>query len=144
MLKPTSEIYNDYSLKISQVLTNDNLIRLYLIYLKADKIRSESGDKKSPVPYYLIGFLGRFIKDKTKLNQVIEDLFKPDSIFERLFSYLQILTNRYKKVYIETTKTEYNIMIKRAIDEQILDKQIETINEISMDNELKKYFESLY
>jgi len=146
LLKQTSEIYRDYSLKISETLTYNSLIHLYLIYLKADKSRyaSNSIDKKNYIPYYLIGFFGKFFKDKKKADQILNNLFKENNlIFEKLFEYLQKLTTRYKKVFIETSGTEYNIMIKRPIDYKILDKEIETINDIAMDGDLKKYFESL-
>lgn len=146
LLKQTSEIYRDYSLKISETLTHNSLIRLYLIYLKADKSRSasNSNDKKNYIPYYLIGFLGTFIKNKTAADQILANLFKEnDRIFERLFEYLQKLTTRYKKVFLQNSDTEYNIMIKRPIDYKILDKEIETINDIAMDSDLKKYFASL-
>lgn len=146
LLKQTSEIYRDYSLKISEILTYNSLIRLYLIYLKSDKNRfsSNGSDKKNFIPYYLIGFFGRFIKNKENTDHILSDLFKDDNrIFENLFQYLQKLTTRYKKVFIETTGTEYNIMIKRAIDYKILEKEIDTINDIAMDSDLKKYFESI-
>lgn len=145
VLKPTGDIYKEYSVNIHKNLTNDNIIRLYLIYIKAEIDRSESDDKKTPIPYYLIGFLGRFIKNKDKQNQVLQDLFgAKNNLFNKLFLYLEKLTNRYKKEYIENTKTEYNIMIKKPIDDQILDKQIEVLNDLVLDKELKTFFESLY
>lgn len=143
LLNQTSEIYREYSLNINKILTNDNLIRLYLIYLKAESSRSQSDDKKTPIPYYLIGFFGRFIKNKEKLNWVLESYFANTNISEKVFKYLEKLTNLYKNNYIESTSSEYNMMIKKPIDDQILDKQIRTIDEILLDTDLKKYFESL-
>jgi hypothetical protein len=143
LLNQTSEIYKDYSLNIHKVLTHDNLIRLYLIYLKAENNRSQSDDKKTPIPYYLIGFFGRFIKNKEKVNWVLESFFSNANVSDKVFKYLEKLTNLYKNNYIESTGSEYNMMIKKQIDEQILDKQIRTLNEILLDNDLKKYFESL-
>jgi hypothetical protein len=145
VLKQSSEIYKDYSVKINQILTHDNIIRLYLIYYKAEMDRANSEDKKTPVPYYLVGFLGRFIKNKDLLNNTVQRLFTTDNnLFDKLFAYLEKLTTLYKKAFIESYSTEYNIMIKRTIDESILDKQIETLNDILLDRDLKKFFESLY
>jgi len=144
VLNQTSEIYKDYSLKMSETLTHDNLIRLYLIYLKAERKRALSDDKKTPIPYYLIGFLGRFIQNKKRLNTSLNDLFESKNfIFNKLFDFLEKLTTRYKKTYIEENASEYNMMIKKAIDEKILAKQVETLNDILLDDELKRYFESL-
>jgi hypothetical protein len=145
LLKQSSDIYKDYSLKISETLTNDNLIRLWLIYLKAERRRNESDDKKTPIPYYIIGFLGRFIKNKDKLNSTLEGLFNnQNKMFDKLFSYLENLTTLYRNSYMKKYSTEYNNMVKKPIDEQILDEQIEVINVIQLDTELKRFFESLY
>lgn len=143
VLKQTSDIYKEYSLKIAESLTIDSLITLYLIYLKAEKKRSESADKKSPIPYYLIGFLGRSIKDKSKANAVIKGLFDKSDFFETLFEYYENLTILYKKEFMESTGIEYNAMIKKPIDNQILDKQEGTLRIIFRNNELNKFFDSL-
>lgn len=130
-----------------ETLTHDNLIRLYLIYLKAEKRRAASDDKKTPIPYYLVGFLGRFIKNKKKQNTTLNELFESNNkVFAKLFDYLEKLTNRYKKSYIDSLSSEYNMMIKKPIDEKVLSKEIDILNDIIVDSdaELKKYFESLY
>jgi hypothetical protein len=141
VLKPTSEIYNDYSINLHKYLTNDNLIRLYLLYVKAERKRSESIDKKTPIPYYLIGFLGHFIKDKQQINAILYDLFETDSLMlTKVFTYLEKLTTRYKKEVNE----EYNVMIKRPIDETVLEKQIDLLNDFySDDEEIIAFFSSL-
>ncbi|HQS23207.1 MAG TPA: AIPR family protein [Sediminibacterium sp.] len=147
VLNQTSDIYKDYSLKMVETLTHDNLIRLYLIYLKAEKRRAASDDKKTPIPYYLVGFLGRFIKNKKKQNTTLNELFESNNkVFAKLFDYLEKLTNRYKKSYIDSLSSEYNMMIKKPIDEKVLSKEIDILNDIIVDSdaELKKYFESLY
>jgi AIPR protein len=145
LLRQSSEIYKEYSLRINQVLSHDNLIRLYLIYLKADFNRKESEDRKTPIPYYVIGFLGRFIKNKDKLNLTIQGLFEANNhLFGKLFEYLGKLTTRYRKSYGELYGTEYTLMVKQPIDESLLDKQIDTLNDILLDKELKLFFESLY
>jgi hypothetical protein len=98
VLKPSGDIYKDFSIKINDELTTDNIIRLYLIYLKAEKARSESEDKKTPVPYYFIGFLGYFIKDNKKRNNTIQSIFESSNdLSNPLFDYLSKLTNQYKK-----------------------------------------------
>jgi len=141
VLKEQSEIYKDYSLKINQHLTFDNIIRLHLVYLKAEKDRNESDDKRTPIPYYVIGFLGSFIKNKDKNNNVLESLFEDQNkIFPSLYSYLSKLTNQYKKHYISGNTIDYNTMIKKPIDEVLLNKQIETLNDLILDNDLKKFF----
>lgn len=146
VLKERSEIYSDYSLKINHFLSFENIIRLWLIYLKAERDRAEkSTDQRTPIPYYLIGFLGYFIKNKEKNNLIIERLFEEDNkIFPLLYNYLSQLTNQYKKNYISKYEIDYNTMIKKPIDEPLLVKQIETANDFISDPDLKKFFTSLY
>ena len=139
VLKLTSETYRFYSVKIQDNLSIDSMIRLYLLYKRAENDRKESEDKKTPIPYYLIGFIGYFIKEKTptNVNRVIDYLFSISSNdFEIIFTYFKKLTNLYKLKY----KTEYNVMIKKPINNEILKEQIETLDTIYSDNKVFQRF----
>ena len=105
------------------------MIRLFLLYKKAEIDKKNSEDQKTPIPYYLIGFIGYFISDKNfrKLNNTIQTLFnysKED--FDKIYEYFKSLTNLYKNEYGK----DYNIMIKQNIDYSLLLKQISTLNVI--------------
>ncbi|GAA4468031.1 hypothetical protein GCM10023093_24880 [Nemorincola caseinilytica] len=140
VLKETTDIYKGYSLKVNQYLTCDNLIRLYLIYLRAERERATSDDKRTPIPYYVIGFFGHFINNKENSNNVIENIFEEkNSLFESFYRYLCKLTKQYKKNHPEQ---EYNTLIKKPIDKVILAKQIDDLNDILLDADpnLKNFF----
>jgi hypothetical protein len=144
VLKQTSDVYKEFSLNLNRDLTHDNLIRLYLIYLKAENARKISDDRKSPIPYYFINFMGELMRNKSKLNGNIEDLFESKNvIFNSLSSYLSKLTSQYRKEYLKQEKNEYNEMIKKPINPVILNSQIETLNELIADKELMDYFNNL-
>lgn len=139
ILKNTSDIYKNLSTKINETLTIENMIRLYLIYKKAELQRSESEDKRTPIPYYLIGFMGYFIKDKTKLNKILLNLFNNKVLFDEFYDYLTKLTNLYKKKY----PSEYNFMIKKQIDIHLLEQQVETLDTISTNTNLNHFLKEL-
>jgi AIPR protein len=133
VLKPTSDIYKDYSILMSQNMRIDNLIWIYLIYQKAELKRAQSIDKKTPIPYYVIGFFGRSIYDKEKANDFIKELFgNKHYLFDSLFSYFDDLTQSYKNEYFKLHGTDYNTMIKKQIDNNILDDQIDLQNRMTL------------
>lgn len=55
------------------------MIKLYWLYKKAEIERIQSLDKRTPIPYYVIGFLGELIGEKNteniqkKLNYIFSD-----------------------------------------------------------------------
>ncbi len=129
ILNESNDLYQNYSLKTNEYLTEDNLIRLFLLYKKAEIDKKNSEDQKTPIPYYLIGFIGYFISDKNfrNLNNAIQTLFnysKED--FDKIYEYFKSLTNLYKNGYGK----DYNIMIKQNIDYSLLLKQISILNGI--------------
>ena len=56
VLKQNGEIFETYCLQIHKYLTIDNMIKLYCLYKKAEFERGQSPDKRTPIPYYIIGF----------------------------------------------------------------------------------------
>jgi hypothetical protein len=135
LLKPTSDIYKNYSTKIQNKLTIDNMIRLYLIYKKAELERIRSDDKKKPIPYYLVGIFGYFIKDKSRSNEVIEKLFNDKELLKEWYQYLVKLVGLYRKKHPE----EHNVMIKQPLNIALLEEQIETLGEVWDSPELEKF-----
>lgn len=127
VLNRGQDIYDNYSLKITDYLSIENLIRLFILYKKAENDKKNSEDKKTPVPFYLIGFMGYFIKIKNfnTLNNMIQILFSySENDFNIIYNYFKVLTQYYKY----RLKVDYNIMIKQKIDNQILDEEIARLN----------------
>lgn len=57
ILKQNGDVFENYCLQIHNYLTIDNMIRLYYMYKKAEQERVQSLDKRTPIPYYIIGVL---------------------------------------------------------------------------------------
>lgn len=130
VLKPTSELYKNLSTRITEFLTVDNLIFLYLLYRKAEFDKKKSEDKKTPMPYYLISYISFYInqKESKSLNSVIELLSeKSKDDFNKIYDYFKDLTAQYKA----ESPLEYNAMIKSKIDPSILEEQIKTLNRLA-------------
>lgn len=126
VLKANTEIFKKYSINIQDYLSFENMIRLYLLYKKAEGDRKASADKRTPIPYYILGFMSYFIKDKNEVenyNKLLNSLFSNDDAgIQKLYEYLVNLSNLYKK---EMGK-DYNVLIKTKIDSTVLDNQIST------------------
>lgn len=127
ILKQNSEIFKEYSLTITENLTVENLIRLFLLYKRAEEAKKQSGDKRSPIPYYLIGFLGEIIKNEinNNLQNKLELIFSTKDNFDTIFDFLKKLTSIYQEK-IKNLGIDYNVMIKQPINEEIFKEQLST------------------
>lgn len=125
VLKQDSNTYLNYSLNIEKDLSCDNMIRLYLFYKRAEYDQKQSEDRKSPIPYYLLGFLNKFLnKQNVPYSQFfLSDVAKINTAYQCLSS----LTQLYRMNYLEDKKIEYNNMIKNMIDDDVLAKSIRSL-----------------
>lgn len=131
----------------SSKLTNKDLVNLYMLFLKAEKEKKASEDQRTPIPYYLLGFIGNEFKtlNETEYKNKYEFLFKDKKTFSTIYRFYKNITKRYKLNYYKEKHIEYNQMIKSSIDNTLL---YNTINdEISMlesinDKSIIKYFRS--
>lgn len=123
-------------------LTHSDLINLYLLFLKAEKEKKQSEDKRTPVPFYVLGFLGKEINQLKgeKLRQKFRYIFENKNNLDALYNFYKIVSKRYK----QNMKVDYNYMIKAPINYNILQDTIN--NELEMiekDKEIiKKYLEN--
>lgn len=128
LLKKESTIFNNISTKIQNLITFDNLIRLFFLYQKAEKMRIKSADKRTPIPYYLIGFLGHFIqteKNPASIETLLNKTFSER--FNTIFTYLVNLTSYYRKM-CEQNGVDFNKMLKQPIKEDFLLKSQEFLD----------------
>lgn len=133
VLKQNGEIFENYSSRIQDYLSFDTMIQLYFLYKKSEQERLSPGsDKRSPISYYVIGFLGELIGEKssTNIREKLDYIFGNPHIFSEAYKYLTKLTKRYKKTY-EKDKSpgDYNTMIKRPIENSILKYAVELNND---------------
>lgn len=133
LLKVDAPIYNDVVSFIKDgALTTNDLVNLYLIFLRAEKDKKMSEDKRTPIPYYLLGFLGNDLKglDDNEFRQCFRYIYSSKENFEIIYRFYKRLTMRYKSNYKDLKGIEYNQMIKSQIDSSILERTIS--NELDM------------
>ena len=127
LLKPTSDLYKDYSIKMQDNISFDNLVRLYVMYVKADKDRINSSDKKSTVPFYIINFYGMLLGKKSnakEINSFIEYTYKNTDRLNLIYKYTSNIVKLYR-LNRQKAGEEYNTMIKKPIDTAVLSAQID-------------------
>lgn len=132
ILKQNGEVFENYCLQIHNYLTIDNMIKLYYMYKKAEQERIESFDKRTPIPYYIIGFLGELIGEKNadNIQEKLNYIFSDTHIFTETYKYLKTITKSYKRTYErDTIPGDYNAMIKKPIDSDVLTYSIGTTDD---------------
>lgn len=104
------------------IYTIENILHIYLLYLKAEKEKKQSEDKRTPIPFYMIGFLGgRFTnKSEKTIKEAFSFIFSDSSKLDAIYLYYKKMTIQYKLMYNQQRDTDYNIMIKAPIDNEIL------------------------
>lgn len=123
VLKMDSKIYLDLTSFIKDTeYTLDDLLNLYLFFLKAEREKKASEDLRTPVPFYVIGFFGSEIKKAKRENaaESFKFVFSNSEIFKSIYKFYKSIANNYRNAYEGHKKTDYNTTIKLPIDEQIL------------------------
>lgn len=146
VLAQGKELFDDYCSNIHSYLTYDNMIKLYYLYKKAEYEQKKiSVDKRTPIPYYMIGFLGTLIGDKTSenLQSSLDALFKDKTTCLEGYKYLSNVSKHYRRTYEMQHSTDgsgdYNVMIKRPIDEACLNFAIGTTDDGNAWNTIKEW-----
>lgn len=118
-------------------LTIDNWIELYLLYVKAEQEKTQSFDGKTPIPFYLIGFLGYKFKDMSavKRKNTFDFIFDNKNNLISIYNYYKNSTKFYKQAMKNQKDTEYNIMIKQPIDSEMLFQSLDQAKEFITSNE---------
>ena len=129
------DLFEEYSSQIDKYLRIGNMIKLYYLYKKAETEQKKSDDKRTPIPYYVISFLGDFIGEKNydNIQKYLDMIFSDPNKFNELYNYLTKISKIYRKNYEKSHKDEggadYNVMIKKPIDQNCLNDAIEVANE---------------
>lgn len=142
VLKPNSPLYKEFSLNIEEYLTIDNMIRLFLMYVKAEA-QKKNNDKRHPIPYYLLCFIGYTFKGKTfdEINQKLDKLFSDKSLFLDVYNFFTKLTSFYSKEYTRSHSSDYNVMIKQEIDTSIYKHCLSVLQDMDYPESVKKFIE---
>lgn len=124
LLKPTSkEYYQNFSTKIGELFTIESMVKLIMLYKKSEYEKKHSEDKKSPSPYYLLNFLGCYLRSK---NIDEQDFLKNITIDNLITVYegFKTLSSKYYEKYKEQHELEYNQMIKQKVDVKIMEQEL--------------------
>lgn len=146
LLKPSStEYYQNFSTKIGELLTMESIVKLIILYKKAENDKRNSEDKKSPAPYYFLNFIGFYLETLQISKQLFLKLITKEELVV-VYNNFKILSSKYSKEYKKTYNMEYNQMIKQKVDtvimKNVLDKHFESLKEYNESgyNELNKIF----
>jgi hypothetical protein len=124
LLKPKSkDYYQAFSIKIGDMLTIECMAKIVLIFKKAEKEKKASEDKKTPSPFYLLNFIGYYLR-KESINQ--QTFLKNITMDELLFVYKKFkkLSTKYIKAFGSKHEMEYNLIIKQKIDMGIMSSEL--------------------
>lgn len=133
ILNPSSEIYKTISKKLDK-LTYDNLIKMYLLFIKINNDKKQSVDKRTPIPYYIFSLIGHLLNREKegfqdRVNNFFEEIFRlEEKEFNMLYSYLCYIVKHYTKTFKEKN-IDYNTMIKMEIDLRVLEESINMVND---------------
>lgn len=112
--------------------TINDLLNIYLLYLKAEKDKKNSEDQRTPIPFYLIGFLGSKFQYKSnkKCIEVLRYIFSDKNILESVYDLYTLITKLYKSQFFSIKGIDYNKMIKSPIDDSIFIQAYSTAKDI--------------
>ena len=121
MLKFNSEQYNTAINFIKNgSVTIDLMLDLYLLYKRAEQEKKKNSDNRSPIPYYLVDSFSKYECDNRKFEKISIELDNNEKI-NRLMRLYTAVTKGYCSAYLKKYDIDYNKMIKRPIDYDILD-----------------------
>ncbi|CDA18783.1 abortive phage infection [Ruminococcus sp. CAG:488] len=135
------ELFDEYCSNIHSYLTCDNMIKLYYFYKTAEhEQKKDSIDKRTPIPYYMIGFLGTLIGEKNSENiqASLNALFGDKDTCHEAYKYLRAICKNYRRMYesahIMDGSGDYNTMIKKPIDESCLKLAIGNVDDFGWES----------
>ncbi|AIO18964.1 AIPR protein [Candidatus Izimaplasma bacterium HR1] len=122
-------------------LTRKDLLYLYLLYLKCEKAKKASEDKRTPISYYVVGFLGsEFRHENENFVDSFRYVFQSQKTIESIYKYYSNLSRVYKEKMISTKGYEYNELIKAKIDKDIQYSARSNVNSMMSANFNQDYF----
>ncbi len=121
--------YLNFSKKTMDYFSTDAMINLFLTYEKSGGLKV-ARTNRYPIPYYMMDFIGRFIKssaetefDVKRVNDKLSYLFSSKEIFEEVFDKVCQIIEDYGDDFIEENGVDYSTMTKnREIDSDLIEK----------------------
>lgn len=123
MLKFNSEQYNTAIDFIKNTdVTIDVLLDLYLLYKRAEQTKKEADDSRTPIPYYLIDGFANCECQGRNPEKICEELSTIEKV-EKIIKLYTLVTKWYTREYNKKYSIDYNKMIKRVVEYDILSEQ---------------------
>ena len=120
MLKLDTPEYNR-AVEFMQKVTNDVVLNLYLLYKKLEEEKKEDENRRTPISYYAIDCFAKFECGDRDSNKIKENLNSASKI-EKLIKLSKLTSKNYIRDYKEKYGIEYNMMIKKQIDYDMISK----------------------
>ncbi len=138
VLKLNSPMYKDFSLNIENYFTIDNMVRLFMLYNKAESEKKKN-DNRHPIPYYLLSFIGYTFKGKNfnQINEKLDKLFSDKMLFLDIYNFYKQITDLYSSEY----PTDYNVMIKQELDLHIFERCLSIAKRFNYSDNIKWFLE---
>ena len=99
---------------MSNEVTMQTLLDLYLLFKKAESTKRKG--ERHPIPYYLIDFFGRYECEK-RPNMISKKLDNSTSVDKIIKLYTAVTM-----AYMKEIGLDYNVLIKKPIDYNIIEK----------------------
>ena len=125
LLKPTNkEYYQNFSTRIGEFFTTESMVKIIILYKRAEIDKRISDDRKTPSPYYLLNFIGYDLTRKQIDKQIFLKNISPDEI-DIIYDRYKTLSQKYFIAFKEEYNMEYNQMVKQKIDIKLMDKMLD-------------------
>ena len=100
--------------------TMNDILSLYLLYLRAEQEKKKSPDGRMPIPLYLIDCFGNYDCERkcTNIAKALTDKGAIDRIINLYKATIKGYNNQWDK---NNPGKGYNVMIKSSIDQNIMD-----------------------
>jgi hypothetical protein len=116
LFKPGKEAYKIATEQL-KCLTHNQVLWLYLLYLRAETDKKASDDKRTPVPYYVLGFLGQILRDNNIETKDFIERIDTLEKFNALYKVITWVTRKYTRLVLKNKNIDYQRMIKTPIEQ---------------------------
>ena len=136
ILKPSSDIYKEFSATIETRFTTDDMVKIICLYKKSEREKRQSEKKRFPLTYYLLNFFGYLLKLHS--SNGLKHLRNLDmSEIQSLYEFVMPLSEAYYDELTASGEIDYGKMLKTKINEntfkKVLNSGLKSLSNYSKD-----------